>query len=138
MQRKYSLAYFVSALGLTMLLVSVDVQAKIAFVSDRDGPRDGPHEIYVMDADGDNPQRLTNHPDRDFLPSWSPDSKRIAFVSNRVRSFDIYVMDADGRNLQNLTNVMFGHDNAPAWFRSTLGVGPAAVASVGKKPTMWG
>ena len=102
------------------------------------GPRDGPHEIYVMDADGGNPQRLTNHPDRDFLPSWYPDGKRIAFASNRVRSFDIFVMDANGQNLQNLTNVMFGNDTAPTWFRPTLGVAPAAVAPTGKKSIMWG
>ena len=49
MQRKFSLAYFVFALGLTMLMASVDAQAKIAFVSDRDGHS---REIYVMDDDG--------------------------------------------------------------------------------------
>ena len=47
MQRRYNLAYFVFALGLTMLIVGVDTQAKIAFVSDRDGHS---KEIYVMDA----------------------------------------------------------------------------------------
>jgi Tol biopolymer transport system component len=44
---------------------------------------------------------LTNGRDhRDENPRWSPDSKRIAFKSNRVGSttYDIYVMDADGRN----------------------------------------
>ena len=91
-----------------------------------------------MDADGQNPRRLTNHPDRDFLPSWSPDGKRIAFASNRVRSLDIFVMDANGQNLQNLTNVMFGDDSAPAWFHPNLAIAPAAVALTGKKPTMWG
>ena len=45
----YNLAYFVFALGLTMLMVSIDAQAKIAFVSDRDGHS---KEIYVMDDDG--------------------------------------------------------------------------------------
>ena len=49
MQRKYSFAHCACALGLTMLMVSVDAQAKIAFVSDRDGHS---KEIYVIDDDG--------------------------------------------------------------------------------------
>ena len=64
--------------------------------------------------------------------------ERIAFVSDRGRSFDIYVIDADGGNLQNLTNVRFGEDIAPAWFHPNLGIAPAAVAPTGKKLSMWG
>ena len=41
MQGKFSLAYFVCALGLTMLMVGVGAQAKIAFVSDRAGAQQG-------------------------------------------------------------------------------------------------
>ena len=48
-----------------MLMVGVDAQAKIAFVSDRDGHS---KEIYVMDADGGNPRRLTNSPQDDWDP----------------------------------------------------------------------
>ena len=39
---------------------------RIAFVSDRDGNP----EIYVMDADGGNPQNLTNNPQNDLQPAW--------------------------------------------------------------------
>ena len=50
---------------------------RIAFVSNRDGNL----EIYVMNADGSGETNLTRNPDPDFAPSWSPDGKRLAFVS---------------------------------------------------------
>ena len=72
MRRRYNLAHLifvgVVALGLTPLMVCVDTQAQIAFVSDRDGNQ----EIYVMDADGKDQRRLTKNRVDDYSPSWSP------------------------------------------------------------------
>ena len=42
--------------------------AKIAFVAGRDGN----NEIYVMDADGNNQNRLTNHEASESGPAWCP------------------------------------------------------------------
>ena len=94
----------------------------IVFASERDRHIQVKHgwltsEIYVMDADGGNPQNLTNHPEDDGSPSWSPDGKRIVFMSDRdepLLYFDIYVMDADGNNLQRLTNNP-RDDRDPSW-----------------------
>ncbi|RKU05924.1 hypothetical protein C6502_20770 [Candidatus Poribacteria bacterium] len=121
MRRRYSLGHLilgvVVALSLTPLMIVVDAQEQIAFVSNRDGN----FEIYVMDADGGNQQNLTNNPAWDGSPSWSPDGRRIVFESRRdghvmngIPTAEIYVMDADGGNQQNLTNNP-SHDGSPCW-----------------------
>ena len=123
MQRRYNLARMILAsvvvLSLTLLMVAIDAQAQIAFVSDRDRN----DEIYVMDDDGKNQRNLTNHPSDDYAPSWSPDGTRIAFMSDRdghvpkgdvLPTFEIYLMDADGGNQQNLTNDP-NSDLSPSW-----------------------
>lgn len=78
---------------------------KIAFTSDRDGTAKGwsGYEIYVMDADGSNMQRLTYQEGFDAPGDWSPDGKRIAFMSTRDGKREIYVMDANGSNVRRLT-----------------------------------
>ena len=121
MQRKYNLAHFiltgVIVFCLTLLMVCVEAQARIVFSSNRAGN----YEIYVMDADGGNPQNLTNNPRDDVSPSWSPDGKQITFMSRRdghvingFSTYEIYVMDADGGNPQNLTNNP-RDDVSPSW-----------------------
>ena len=114
MHRRYNLAHFILAnivaLGPSLLIVEVEVQARIAFVSQRDGNP----EIYVMTADGKNQRRLTKNHHGDSSPSWSSDGKRIAFESQRAGNAEIYVMDADGGNQRRLTKNHHG-DSSPSW-----------------------
>ena len=85
-------------------------KTKIAFASSRDGN----YEIYVMDGDGKNQRRVTAHPTIDQYPAWSPDGKKIAFVSNRNGGYiQIWVIDADGKNPIRLTDGLW--DQNPAW-----------------------
>jgi len=76
--------------------------------------RDGNYEIYVANADGSGPSRLTNHPAEDRFPAWSPDGTRIAFVSDRDGNPEIYVMNADGSSPTRLTSDS-ALDGLPAW-----------------------
>jgi Tol biopolymer transport system component len=73
---------------------------RIAFESLRDGNL----EIYVMNADGTSPTRLTFNPAVDANPAWSPDRTKIAFTSLRDGNLEIYVMNADGSNQTKLTS----------------------------------
>ena len=94
---------------------------RIAFISNRDGgPPDISHmprindEIYAMNADGTDITRLTDNDFEDESPTWSPDSQRIAFVSERDGNKDIYAMNADGAGITRLTS-NDDDDYAPAW-----------------------
>ena len=80
-------------------------------------------EIYVMDAEGSNVQRLTHTTDNgksSLTPVWSPDGKKIAFGSardgrskKRRDNFEMYLMDPNSSNVQRLTfnQAWDGHPN---------------------------
>ena len=72
---------------------------KIVFSSTRDGNRD----IYLMNPDGTQQEKITNHRAIDTLGVWSPTGEQILFTSDRNKQklhWDIYLMDADGSNVQ--------------------------------------
>jgi Tol biopolymer transport system component len=71
-------------------------------------------EIYVMNANGSHPVRLTHHPARDENPDWSPDGTQIAFYSERPGNAEIYVMDADGSHLRRVTHDPW-YSSFPRW-----------------------
>lgn len=73
------------------------------------------YDIYVMNADGSGITRLTNFQGYDFSPSWSRDSKQIAFSSEREGFSDIYIMNADGTGITNVTQNHSSLDGSPAW-----------------------
>ncbi len=57
----------------------------------------------MINADGSGRRNLTLDPAYDGDPMWSPDGRRIAFVSNRDGVYGIYVMNADGSGQRRLT-----------------------------------
>ncbi len=106
---------FLFGLSMSFTLLG-EVQAQttreswIVFRSDRDGN----DEIYIMDANGRQVRQLTHTlPSVALEPAWSPDGRKIAFVSGQWKT-DIYIMDADGDNIRRLTNDP-ATDRAPSW-----------------------
>src|SRR5579864_6823247 len=49
-------------------------------------------DIWVADADGKNPRRLTSHPGEEQNPYFSPDGKHIAFTASYDGNDDVYVI----------------------------------------------
>ena len=60
-------------------------------------------DIWTVPATGGHATRLTSMPSYDSSPVWSPDSRRIAFASDRHGNNDIYIMDATGGQATRLT-----------------------------------
>jgi TolB protein len=69
-----------------------------------DSARNGNVDVFVMEADGSAPVRLTTHSAQDRAPAYSPDGARIAFHSLRNGNADIYLMNADGSGVVRLTS----------------------------------
>ncbi len=82
--------------------------SQIAFVDFVDGRQN----IFVMNADGSAPVRLTSN--RDRSPSWSADGRQIAFTSARDGNDEIYVMNVDGSAVTRLTTNS-ASDREPSW-----------------------
>ena len=71
-------------------------------------------EVFIANSDGTGSQNLTNSPAFDGWPAWSPDGRKIAFASNRNRSYEIYIMNPDGSAVQKVAGTE-GRATAPKW-----------------------
>jgi Tol biopolymer transport system component len=74
---------------------------KIAFASNRTSGEgvnnpEGDFEIFTMNSAGTELVQLTQNAAFDFDPEWSPDGRKIAFVSDRDFAPGVYTMNADG------------------------------------------
>ena len=58
----------------------------------------GPHHIFVMDAQGTNVRAVTSGSVQDTMPAWSTDDTKIAFI----RDQHVFVVNADGTGVTSL------------------------------------
>lgn len=104
---------------------------KIAFTSNR---ADGRHyQLYIMDADGSNCERLVESRAFDRDPHLSYNGQQLAFSSNRTGTYQIYVMDLTTRAVRQVTegpgdktNPFWSPDNRSILYTSHAGGGAEA------------
>jgi len=63
-----------------------------------------PRQIFVVSLQGGTPKQLTTEGNNERA-RWSPDSKHLAFVSDRGGASQVWMMDADGANARQVTKL---------------------------------
>lgn len=70
--------------------------------------------IYYMNTEQGQEIQWTFGKARNHSPRWSPDGKRIAFVSDRDEKSQIYILNKDGGEARQVTSCLHGASN-PIW-----------------------
>src|SRR5215470_1776273 len=63
-----------------------------------------PQQIWMVPLAGGTPRQITHDGENNQRARWSPDSKRIAYISDRGGSQQVWLMDPDGGNAKQITN----------------------------------
>ena len=72
-------------------------------------------DIYVVPTAGGTATRIAEGLSYEQQPRWSPDGRRIAFVSDRAGGDNIWTMNSDGSDKKQLTKEDFRLLNQPSW-----------------------
>src|SRR3954452_19678096 len=86
-----------------------------------------PQQVWIVPLSGGVPHPITHDDEANQRPRWSPDSRRIAYLSDRSGSSQIWLMDPDGANPKQLTTlsteadgVLFSPDGKNLVFTSNV------------------
>ena len=95
--------------GATQAVRSPD-HTRIAYSSTKGGSAD----IYVADADGRNPRRLTSDPGAETQPAWTPDGTRLIYTATPTGGMaQVMSVKIDGTDPRPLTASTTGGNTAP-------------------------
>jgi Tol biopolymer transport system component len=73
-------------------------------------------DLFIANADGTGERRLTGVAGAySWTPAFSPDSRSVAFATDRDGNWEIYAIDVGGGNLRRLTTRPEAIDFLPAW-----------------------
>lgn len=64
-------------------------RTRISFVAQTDGDK----ELYVVDYDGESPQRITTDRSIALSPAWSPDGRYLLYTSYKANNPDLTILD---------------------------------------------
>ena len=73
-------------------------------------------DIWLIPLLGGEPVQLTASPKADHSPRWSPDGRRIAFISSRDGTESLYIINIDGGEARKITSAE-ARLNSPIWLR---------------------
>jgi len=87
--------------------------SRITFAMTRN---DGTKEVYIVDSDGENLQRITDHGDIVNSPNWSPDHARIAYMTYDDDGQRIYERNVATGETTRIEALRDGNYMTPAYF----------------------
>lgn len=105
-----------------MELNSIDISTDETTWSSLDVSPDGKRfvfdmlgDIFIASADGGDAEPLTQDFAWNIHPSFSPDGKQVAFISDRDGLSNVWVMDTNGENLRQITKEKTNLIHSPKW-----------------------
>ncbi len=87
---------------------------RIAYVISESSKEKKQYELQLADSDGYNPRSLLSSPQPLMSPSWSPDGRKLAYVSFEKGRASIFVQDI-GTGQRNELASFTGINGAPSW-----------------------
>src|SRR5690349_3535812 len=64
-----------------------------------------PQQVWIVPLSGGVPRQITTEGEANQRPRWSPDSRRIAYISDRSGPSQIWTMDAESANPKQVSNL---------------------------------